>query len=151
MRKNWRQDITWKCKLNTVAWFREELYRPNDSRLSGKLVTTFPGRGCHVISVTDPYGCLCGLVVWVPGYRSRASSSIPGATRFSEKLLVWNGVGPVSFVSTTEELLGRRSSGYSLENVGTDKPLLQKIIRVYVVRVWIEFVWLWILNCVRLL
>jgi hypothetical protein len=28
---------------------------------------------------------LCGLVVRVPGYRSRGSGSIPGANRFSEK------------------------------------------------------------------
>jgi hypothetical protein len=28
---------------------------------------------------------LCGLVVRVPGYRSRDPGSIPGATRFSEK------------------------------------------------------------------
>jgi hypothetical protein len=28
---------------------------------------------------------LCGLVVRVPGYRSRGAGSIPGATRFSEK------------------------------------------------------------------
>jgi hypothetical protein len=28
---------------------------------------------------------LCGLVVRVPGYRSRGSGLIPGATRFSEK------------------------------------------------------------------
>jgi hypothetical protein len=28
---------------------------------------------------------LCGLVVKVPGYRSRALGSIPSATRFSEK------------------------------------------------------------------
>jgi hypothetical protein len=35
---------------------------------------------------------LCGLVVRVPGYRSRGPGSIPGDTRFSEKQLVWNGV-----------------------------------------------------------
>jgi hypothetical protein len=29
--------------------------------------------------------CLCGLVVRVPGYRSRCQGSISGATRFSEK------------------------------------------------------------------
>jgi hypothetical protein len=29
--------------------------------------------------------CLCGLVVRVPGYRSRGPDSIPGATKFSEK------------------------------------------------------------------
>jgi hypothetical protein len=28
---------------------------------------------------------LCGLVVTVPGYKSRGPGSIPGATRFSEK------------------------------------------------------------------
>jgi hypothetical protein len=28
---------------------------------------------------------LCGLVVRVPGYRSRSPGSTPGATRFSEK------------------------------------------------------------------
>jgi hypothetical protein len=28
---------------------------------------------------------LCGLVVIVPGYRSRGPGSIPGATTFSEK------------------------------------------------------------------
>jgi hypothetical protein len=30
-------------------------------------------------------GRLCGLVVNVPGYISRGTGSIPGATRFSEK------------------------------------------------------------------
>jgi hypothetical protein len=31
-------------------------------------------------------------LVRVPGYRSRGVGSIPGATRFSEKLWVWDGV-----------------------------------------------------------
>jgi hypothetical protein len=35
---------------------------------------------------------LCGLGVSVPGYRSRGLGSIPGATKFSEKWCVWNGV-----------------------------------------------------------
>jgi hypothetical protein len=48
---------------------------------------------------------LCGLVVRVPGYRSRGPASIPGATRFSEER------GPLSLVSTIEELLERNSSG----------------------------------------
>jgi hypothetical protein len=39
---------------------------------------------------------LCGLVVTVPGYRSRGPGSIPGATRFSEMLWVWNGVHSAS-------------------------------------------------------
>jgi hypothetical protein len=32
-----------------------ELYRPTDRRLSAKLVPTFTDRGCHVVSVTDPF------------------------------------------------------------------------------------------------
>jgi hypothetical protein len=40
---------------------------------------------------------LCGLVVRVPGHRSGGPSSIPGATRFSEKW-VWNGVHSASRV-----------------------------------------------------
>jgi hypothetical protein len=39
---------------------------------------------------------LCDLVVRVPGYRSRGPGSIPSATRFSEKLWVWNGVHSAS-------------------------------------------------------
>jgi hypothetical protein len=42
--------------------------------------------------------CLCGLVVSVPGCRSRGPGSIPGATRFSEKSWVWNGVHSASWL-----------------------------------------------------
>jgi hypothetical protein len=37
-----------------------ELYLPNDSRLSAKLVPTFADRGCRVVSATDPYGRILG-------------------------------------------------------------------------------------------
>jgi hypothetical protein len=51
---------------------------------------------------------LCDLVVKVPGYRSRGTGSIPGATRF-----FWEVVGleqcPLSLVSAFEELLERKS------------------------------------------
>jgi hypothetical protein len=33
-----------------------ELYRPNDRRLSAKLVRTFTDRWCRVVSAADPYG-----------------------------------------------------------------------------------------------
>jgi hypothetical protein len=33
-----------------------ELYRLSDRRLSAKWLPTFADKGCHVISVTDPYG-----------------------------------------------------------------------------------------------
>jgi hypothetical protein len=35
-----------------------ELYRPSDRRLSAKRLPTFADRGYHVVSVTDPYGCI---------------------------------------------------------------------------------------------
>jgi hypothetical protein len=38
-----------------------ELYLPSDSRLSAKLMPTFADRGCHVVSVTDPYGRILGF------------------------------------------------------------------------------------------
>jgi hypothetical protein len=58
---------------------------------------------------------LCGLVVRVPGYRSRD----PGFDSRSYQIflkIVGPERGPPSLVSTTEELLGRKSSGSGLEN-----------------------------------
>jgi hypothetical protein len=40
---------------------------------------------------------LCGLVVRVSGYKSRGPGSVPGASRFSEKQRVWNGVPSASW------------------------------------------------------
>jgi hypothetical protein len=54
----------------------------------------------------------CGLVVRVLGYRSRVPVSITGATKFSEKKWVWNGVHSVS---TIEELRERKSKGSGLK------------------------------------
>jgi hypothetical protein len=47
---------------------------------------------------------LCGLVVRVLGYRSGGPGSIPG----TEKKIVGLERGPLSLVSTTEELLDRK-------------------------------------------
>jgi hypothetical protein len=43
---------------NQTPWLESssELYRPSDRSLAAKLVPTFADRGCHVVSVTDPYG-----------------------------------------------------------------------------------------------
>jgi hypothetical protein len=58
---------------------------------------------------------LCGLVVIVPGYRSRGPRF--GSRRYQ---IIWEVVGlergPPSFVNTIEELLGRKSSAPVLEN-----------------------------------
>jgi hypothetical protein len=51
------------------------------------------------------YERLCGLVVRVHGYRSGGPSSISGDTR---KKVVGLERGPLSLVSTTEELLDRK-------------------------------------------
>jgi hypothetical protein len=56
---------------------------------------------------------LCGLVVRVLAYRSGGPGSIPGTTRFSDKKEKGKQVvglerGPLSLVSTTEELLDRK-------------------------------------------
>jgi hypothetical protein len=39
-----------------------ELYRPSDRRLSAKWLTIFADKGCHVVSVTDPYGRILGFL-----------------------------------------------------------------------------------------
>jgi hypothetical protein len=57
---------------------------------------------------------LCGLAVRVPGYRSRSLGSIPwGPDLLSSSESGTSG--PLSLMSTTEELLGRNSSGSGLE------------------------------------
>jgi hypothetical protein len=58
---------------------------------------------------------LCGLVATVPGYRSRGSGFDPRRYQiFCE--VVGLERGPFSLVNTTEELLGRNSRGFGLEN-----------------------------------
>jgi hypothetical protein len=69
----------------------------------------------HVLVFRQPnsvFGChkttrdrLCGLVVRVLGYRSGGPGSIPGTTK---KKVVGLERGPLSLVSTTEELLDRK-------------------------------------------
>jgi hypothetical protein len=59
--------------------------------------------------------CPCGLVVRVPGYRSRGSEF--SSQRYQ---IDWEVVGleqvPLSLVRITEELIERKSSGPGLEN-----------------------------------
>jgi hypothetical protein len=39
-----------------------ELHRPSDRLLSAKWLPIFADRGCHVVSVTDPYGRILGFL-----------------------------------------------------------------------------------------
>jgi hypothetical protein len=50
-------------ETNQTPWPRpaSELCRPSERRLSAKLLPTFVDRGCHEVSVTDPYGRILGL------------------------------------------------------------------------------------------
>jgi hypothetical protein len=57
--------------------------------------------------ISDIRDRFCGLVVRVLGYRSGGPGSIPGTTR-KKKRLVGLERGPLSLVSTTEELLDRK-------------------------------------------
>jgi hypothetical protein len=47
-----------------IPWLESasELYRPSDRCLSVKLAPTLANRGCHVVSVTDPYGRNLGFL-----------------------------------------------------------------------------------------
>jgi hypothetical protein len=56
---------------------------------------------------------LSGLVFRVPGYRSRGPGSIPALPYFLRSSLQR---GPLSLVSTIEEILGRKRIGSGLEN-----------------------------------
>jgi hypothetical protein len=56
-------DRIYKKKLKKTPWSESasELYRPSDRHLSEKWLPTFVDRGCHVVSVTDPYCRILGF------------------------------------------------------------------------------------------
>jgi hypothetical protein len=62
-------------------------------------------RHSNTVAMYTKHDRLCGLVVRVLGYRSGGPGSIPGTTR---KNVVGLERGPLSLVSTTEELLDRK-------------------------------------------
>jgi hypothetical protein len=66
----------------------------------------FPVRyGLNLYVMQKNVDRLCGLVVRVLGYRSGGPRSIPGTTK---KKVMGLERGPLSLVSTTEELLNRK-------------------------------------------
>jgi hypothetical protein len=50
--------INKQTKQTPMSESASELYRPSDRRLSAKWLPTFVDRRCHVVSVTDLYGCI---------------------------------------------------------------------------------------------
>jgi hypothetical protein len=60
-----RRRICFICHiLKKTPWSESvsELYRPSDRRLLAKWLPTFADGGCHVVSVTDPYGRILGFL-----------------------------------------------------------------------------------------
>jgi hypothetical protein len=51
-----------KTKLNSMVWVRERTIPTEWPPLSAKWLPTFVDRGCHVVSVTDPYGRILGFL-----------------------------------------------------------------------------------------
>jgi hypothetical protein len=62
---DWRirsKHIVHKLELNSTVWVRERTIPTEYRRLSEKWLPTFADRGCHVVSVTDPYGRVLGFL-----------------------------------------------------------------------------------------
>jgi hypothetical protein len=62
--KKRQQEVKKEERIKKTQWpeSASELYRPSDRRLLPKLAPTFADRGCHVVSVTDPYGSILGFL-----------------------------------------------------------------------------------------
>jgi hypothetical protein len=56
--------ISQGISLKKTTWSESasELYRPSNRRLSAKWLPTFADKGCHVVSVTNPYGRILGFL-----------------------------------------------------------------------------------------
>jgi hypothetical protein len=65
-----RPDTLLQIKKTPWPESASELYRPSDRHLSETLVSTFADRGCHVVSVTDPYGLILGFLDRTPNKRT---------------------------------------------------------------------------------
>jgi hypothetical protein len=106
---NWiRPSIDWDRVFLTELSRCLFIFSPKDGNRSSFRIFVF-------VRNTRRWDRLCGLVVRVFFYRSRG----PGfdSRRFQ---IFWEAAGlergPVSLLRTTEELLGRKSSGSGLEN-----------------------------------
>jgi hypothetical protein len=81
-------------KTNSVAWVRERTIPTELLLLSVKLVPTFADRGCHVVSVTYPYGRILGFLDRSRYYFFQAAPQL-FQTYFSQDL-VMPGIKPES-------------------------------------------------------
>jgi hypothetical protein len=80
--------------------------------MSAKLVPTFADRGCHVVSVTDPYGRILGFILFLPSSSSIVRTRLSGP-RSRPKLLRKSG----SAGNRISGSVARNSDHYSTEAV----------------------------------
>jgi hypothetical protein len=59
-----RTDRTLLPKLNSVVLVRERTIPIERPSLAGEVSANFVDRGCHVVSVTDPYCRILGFLDW---------------------------------------------------------------------------------------
>jgi hypothetical protein len=78
----------WSKKKTPWSESASELHRPSHRRLSAKWLSTLADRGCHVVSVTDPYGRILdflgrsrssGVLTRLSGPRSRPTTFSSGS------------------------------------------------------------------------
>jgi hypothetical protein len=52
-----------KLKKNSIVWVRERTIPAERPPLVGEVIANvYADRGCHVVSVTDPYGRILGFL-----------------------------------------------------------------------------------------
>jgi hypothetical protein len=73
--------LIWLVQVTLCRFKRQSLLPSTATRTVGMYITVL----FFLSPVMLSYDRLCGLVVRVPGYRSRGPGSIPDTTRFSEK------------------------------------------------------------------
>jgi hypothetical protein len=72
-RFSWVSSVVWCCNLSDIFNVKKKLWAPRSMRdvnywmglrklVSSKLVQTFADRGCHVVSVTNPYDHIVGFL-----------------------------------------------------------------------------------------
>jgi hypothetical protein len=88
---------------------------PSTAGLPFKTKFNYVSGNAEPLQINTEYPCLCGLVVRVPGYKSRSTGF--DSQRYQ---IFWEVVGlergPLRLVSIIEELLERKSNGSGLES-----------------------------------
>jgi hypothetical protein len=113
--------LTQCCHLHFCPGTETTAYICSQQKMNAWKVRTGIYLRCGIVDILYPYGApfdrLCSLVIRVPGYRSRGPRI--DSRHHQNFWVVGLKRGTVSIVSTTEELIGRKSSGSGLESVNT--------------------------------